>query len=156
MKLRLIVVGKGATDLALYEKRFLERLAPIAPCSIHELSEGRAKQPSQRLQQEAKSIQERTSRYVLLDEKGKSISSQTWADFFARQSGDASIDFVIGGAGGVNDRVRSAATDVWSLSKLTLPHQLVRALFLEQSYRAQMILRGHPYHHVKKEFNNGQ
>ncbi len=148
MRLRLIVVGKGATDLASYEKRFLERLKPIAPCSIYELQEGRAKQSSQRLQQEAKHIQGQTSHYILLDERGKSMGSQAWADFFAHQPGDASIDFVIGGSGGVNNEVRSAAADVWSLSKLTLPHQLVRMLFLEQSYRAMMILRGHPYHHA--------
>lgn len=148
MKLRLIVVGKGATDLASYEKRFLERLKPIAPCTIHELPEGRAKQSSQRLQEEARHIQGQASRYILLDERGKSMCSQVWSDFFAHQSGDASVGFVIGGSGGVNDDIRSAATDVWSLSQLTLPHQLVRALFLEQSYRAMMILRGHPYHHA--------
>jgi len=148
MKLRLIVVGKGAVDLAAYENRFLQRLKPVAPCSIHELPEGRAKQPSQRLQEEARHIRSRTSRYVLFDERGRAMSSQAWADFFARQPGGAIVDFVIGGAGGVSNGVYSAAADVWSLSKLTLPHQLVRVLFLEQSYRALMILRGHPYHHA--------
>jgi len=148
MKLRLIVVGKGAADLAVYEKRFLERLKPVAPCSIHELPDGRSKQHVQRLQEEARHIQNQTSRYILFDERGRAMSSQAWADFFARQSGGAIVDFVIGGAGGVSHGVYSAAADVWSLSKLTLPHQLVRALFLEQSYRALMILRGHPYHHA--------
>jgi len=148
MKLRLIVVGKGAVDLVAYENRFLERLKPVAPCSIHELPEGRAKQPSQRLQEEVRYIRSQTSRYILFDEQGRSMSSEAWADFFARQPGGAIVDFVIGGSNGVNNEVRSAAEDVWSLSKLTLPHQLVRVLFLEQSYRALMILRGHPYHHA--------
>jgi len=148
MRLRLIVVGKGAAELAAYETRFLERLKPFAPCSIHELPEGRGKQPSQRLQEEARHIQRQTSRYILFDERGRFMSSQAWADFFSRQPGDASVDFVVGGSGGVNDEVRSAAMDVWSLSKLTLPHQLVRVLLLEQSYRAWMILHGHPYHHA--------
>jgi len=148
MKLRLVVVGKGATDLAAYEKRFLERLKPVAPCSIHELPEGRAKQPSQRLQEEARHIRSQTPRYVLFDERGRPMSSKAWAEFFTRQSGGVTVDFVIGGSDGVNNEIRSAAEDVWSLSKLTLPHQLVRALFLEQSYRALMILRGHPYHHA--------
>jgi len=148
VKLRLIVVGKGAIELAAYENRFLERLKSIAPCSIHELPEGRAKQPSQRLQEEARHILGQTSRYILFDEQGKSISSQAWADFFGRKPGDATVDFVVGGAGGVSNAVRAGAEDVWSLSKLTLPHQLARALFFEQSYRALMILRGHPYHHA--------
>lgn len=148
MRLRLIVVGKGAAELAAYEARFVERLRPFAPCSIHELPEGRAKQSSQRLQEEARHILGQTSRYILFDERGKSTSSQAWADFFSRQQGDATVDFVVGGSGGVNDEVRSAAMDVWSLSKLTLPHQLARVLLLEQSYRAWMILRGHPYHHA--------
>ncbi|MDQ6957824.1 MAG: 23S rRNA (pseudouridine(1915)-N(3))-methyltransferase RlmH [Mariprofundaceae bacterium] len=148
MRLRLFVVGKGTVELAAYEARFVERLKPFAPCSIHELPEGRSKQPSQRLQEEARHIRSQTSRYILFDERGKSMSSQAWADFFARQPGDAIVDFVVGGSGGVNNEVRSAAEDVWSLSKLTLPHQLVRSLFLEQSYRAWMILRGHPYHHA--------
>jgi len=148
VKLRLLVVGKGAVDLAAYETRFLTRLQPFAPCSIHELPDGRSKQQTQRLQEEARHILGRTSRYILFDERGKSISSKAWADFFARQPGDAIVDFVIGGSGGVNNKVRTAAEDVWRLSKLTLPHQLARALFLEQSYRALMIMRGHPYHHA--------
>jgi len=148
LKLRLIVVGKGAAELAAYEARFLERLKPFAACSIHELADGRGKQKTQRLQEEARHIRAQTSRYVLFDEQGKSISSQAWADFFSRQQGDATVDFVIGGAGGVSDAVRAGAEEVWSLSKLTLPHQLARVLFLEQSYRALMILRGHPYHHA--------
>jgi len=148
MKLRLIVVGKGAADLAAYEKRFLQRLKPVAPCSIHELPEGRAKQPSQRLQEEARHIRSQTSRYILFDERGRSMSSEAWADFFGHKPGDATVDFVIGGAAGVSDAVRAGAEGVWSLSKLTLPHQLARVLFLEQSYRALMIMRGHPYHHA--------
>jgi len=148
MKLRLIVVGKGAAELSAYENRFLERLKPFAPCSIHELPDGRSKQQAQRGQEESRHIRGQTSRYVLFDEQGKSISSQAWADFFARQPGGTIVDFVIGGAGGVSNAVRAGAEDVWSLSKLTLPHQLARVLFLEQSYRALMILRGHPYHHA--------
>ncbi len=53
---------------------------------------------------------------------------------------------MIGGAGGVTEGVRSQAAQCWSLSRLTLPHQLVRPLVLEQCYRAFTILHGHPYH----------
>jgi len=136
VRLRLFVVGKGSQELAAYEDRFLERLKPFAPCSIHELPDGRSKQHIQRLQEESRHILGQTSRYILFDERGKSMSSQAWADFFAHKPGDAIVDFVIGGASGVSKEVRSSAESVWSLSKLTLPHQLARVLFLEQSYRA--------------------
>jgi len=148
VRLRLIVVGRGARDLAAWERRFLDRLRPFAPCEIVELPEGRGKRPEQRMRDEARHILSRTRAYVLFDERGQEMSSQAWASFFGRQRGDAVVDFVIGGAGGVDACVRQEARAVWRLSALTLPHQLVRALALEQCYRALMILRGHPYHHA--------
>lgn len=148
VRLRLIVVGRGARELVAYERRFLERLRPIAPCEIVELPEGRARRPEQRMREEAKLILARAREYVLFDERGADVDSQGWAAFLGRQRGDAVVDFVIGGAGGVDASVRERARAVWRLSALTLPHQLVRALALEQCYRALMILRGHPYHHA--------
>jgi len=148
VRLRLIVVGRGARELADWERRFLDRLKPFAPCEIVELPEGRARRPEQRLREEAKAILARTHDYILFDERGREVDSQGWAAFFGRQRGDAVVDFVIGGAGGVDASVREQARAVWRLSALTLPHQLVRALALEQCYRALMILRGHPYHHA--------
>ena len=71
-----------------------------------------------------------------------------WADFFKTQVGNAHIDFVIGGAAGVSDEVRQQAKHTWSLSNLTLPHQLARVLVVEQLYRAFSIIQGHPYHKV--------
>ncbi len=58
------------------------------------------------------------------------------------------VAVVIGGAYGVDDRVRQRADFVWSLSKLVFPHQLVRLILAEQLYRAQEIAGGRPYHHV--------
>ncbi len=148
MRLRLIVVGRGARELADWERRFLDRLKPFAPCEIVELPEGRARRPEQRLREEAKAILGKARDYVLFDERGAEVDSQGWAAFLGRQRGDAVVDFVIGGAGGVDASIREQARAVWRLSALTLPHQLVRALVLEQCYRALMILRGHPYHHA--------
>jgi len=76
------------------------------------------------------------------------MPSQGWADWLARQPGGAAVDFVIGGAGGTAVELRQAADEVWSLSTLTLSHQLVRIVVLEQLYRALTILHGHPYHHA--------
>lgn len=145
----MLVVGRGARELADYESRFSERLRAMASCQVLELPEGRGKQVAQRRQQEAKHIlAEARKGFVLFDERGQSRSSMEWANYFKRLTGDAELDFVIGGADGVADEVRRQAGACWSLSRLTLPHQLARALVLEQIYRACTILQGHPYHRV--------
>jgi len=149
VKLRLLVVGRGAKELGDFESRFLARLKPFAQCQVIELPEGRGKQVSQRKQEEAKHILKQASAgFILFDERGASLSSIRWADFLGRLPGDARQDFVIGGADGVADVVRAKAAHCWSLSALTLPHQLVRAMVLEQLYRAMTIIQGHPYHRV--------
>ncbi|ATX80810.1 23S rRNA (pseudouridine1915-N3)-methyltransferase [Mariprofundus aestuarium] len=149
MKLRLLVVGRGSRELSDFEDRFIERLKPFAPCQVVELPEGRGKQVSQRKQEEAKQILKHAAAgFVLFDERGSLNSSKQWAGFLSTLSGDAQQDFVIGGADGISDEVRRAAGACWSLSKLTLPHQLVRAVVLEQLYRGFTIIQGHPYHRV--------
>jgi 23S rRNA (pseudouridine1915-N3)-methyltransferase len=85
---------------------------------------------------------------VALDETGKSLSSRVLASRIGhwRDDGRASIAFVIGGADGLDDSVRSRAELVLSLGALTWPHLLVRGMLAEQIYRSQQILAGHPYH----------
>ena len=56
------------------------------------------------------------------------------------------IAFIIGGADGLDDSIKSRADLLWSLSPLTLPHGLVRVVLAEQLYRASSLLSGHPYH----------
>lgn len=84
---------------------------------------------------------------VALDEAGKAWST---ADF-ARRMEDwlddgRSIALLIGGADGHGDELRSSCDSCWSLSRLTLPHMLVRVVLAEQIYRAWSLLSGHPYH----------
>lgn len=147
MKLRLLVVGRGASELAAYETQFHKRLKSLASFVVVELPEGRAKQLNQRRQEEAKHIlNAATPGFVLFDERGKSLSSKKWAEYLERLPGNAELDFVIGGASGVSDEVRDAAGAIWSLSPMTLPHQLVRVMVCEQIYRAFTIMQGHPYH----------
>lgn len=149
MKLRLLVVGRGSRELSGFESRFVERLKPFADCQVIELSEGRGKQVTQRKQEEEKQILKHVRRdFILFDERGSLHSSMQWAAYLGRLAGDIQQDFVIGGADGVSDVIRSRAAGCWSLSKLTLPHQLVRAVVLEQLYRAFTIIQGHPYHRV--------
>lgn len=149
MNLRLLVVGKAGKDFRDYETSIRKRLQGSHQFDIVELSESRAKQPSQIKSDEAKIILKSVKTdFILFDEKGKSLTSVQWSEFFKQQVGNASIDFVIGGAAGVADEVRQKAQSIWSLSNLTLPHQLARVLVVEQLYRAFSIIQGHPYHKV--------
>ncbi|MCJ7592086.1 MAG: 23S rRNA (pseudouridine(1915)-N(3))-methyltransferase RlmH [Woeseiaceae bacterium] len=90
-----------------------------------------------------------TEQVVLLDERGKPLSSQELADKLSEwQTDGRDLCFVIGGPDGVSDAVRQRADSLWSLSKLTLPHGMARALLSEQLYRAWSLQNGHPYHRV--------
>lgn len=86
---------------------------------------------------------------VVLDERGTEFSSTTLAgmyeDWLTRHE---RVVFVIGGAYGIDTHLLQRADVIWALSKLVFPHQLVRLIVTEQLYRARMISRGHPYHHV--------
>ena len=86
---------------------------------------------------------------VLLDERGAELTSRGVAGMMAglEQRVVRRVVFVIGGAYGAADEVVQRADFVWSLSRLTLPHQLVRLVLAEQLYRAGTIQRGEPYHH---------
>ena len=84
---------------------------------------------------------------VLLDERGKQLSSKGLADQLSRWQGDGrDLCFVIGGPDGVAEACKQRADFTWSLSQLTLPHGLARVLFAEQLYRAHSLHTGHPYH----------
>jgi len=147
VRLRLFAVGRRAADLADVETRFTSRIASYARMDVIELPEGRGRQAVQRRQQEARHILQRAGAgFTLFDERGRMLDSRQWAAFLETRPADACLDFVIGGADGVSDDVRRAAARQWSLSPLTLPHQLVRVLVLEQIYRAFTIRQGHPYH----------
>ncbi len=147
MNLRLLVVGKAGKDFRDYEASLRKRLQANHRFDIVELGESKARQTSQVKADEAKTILKAIQHdFILFDEKGKSLSSMQWADFFEQQVGNAHIDLVIGGAAGVSDVVRQQAAHIWSLSPLTLPHQLVRVMVVEQLYRAFSIIQGHPYH----------
>ncbi|MDX8393855.1 MAG: 23S rRNA (pseudouridine(1915)-N(3))-methyltransferase RlmH [Mariprofundales bacterium] len=146
MQIRLLCVGKGSSILSAYEQQFLKRLQAHATISIIELRASKHKQHRQRKQQDAATILAASKNFILFDERGNKMNSLAWARFFTQQTANAKLDFIIAGADGAHNDVRQAAAQCWSLSNLTLPHQLVRAFVLEQSYRAFCINQGHPYH----------
>jgi len=85
---------------------------------------------------------------VLLDSRGKEMTSEQLAEFVeAQHSADVQqLIFAIGPADGFSDAARSAANKIVSLGTMTLPHELARVILLEQIYRAFTIIRKHPYH----------
>jgi 23S rRNA (pseudouridine1915-N3)-methyltransferase len=84
---------------------------------------------------------------LALDERGRqwsSIELATEMKGWLERHPDVAI--LIGGADGLSDACRERANHLWSLSRLTFPHAMVRVLLVEQLYRAWTILQGHPYH----------
>ncbi|MDQ6955284.1 MAG: 23S rRNA (pseudouridine(1915)-N(3))-methyltransferase RlmH [Mariprofundaceae bacterium] len=147
MKLRLLVVGRMVPELAEYEARFRKRLSGACSLQVIELAEGRSKQLAQRKQEEEKHILKVVKgNFILFDERGKTLGSTQWARYLQHLPGNAEQDFVIGGASGVSAVIHAKAGHIWSLSLLTLPHQLARVMVVEQLYRAWSITQGHPYH----------
>jgi 23S rRNA (pseudouridine1915-N3)-methyltransferase len=84
---------------------------------------------------------------VLLDSRGKQLSSEDLAQFLERERLNAvPLLFAIGGSDGFSEEARRLATSTISLGKMTFPHELARVVLLEQLYRAFTILSKHPYH----------
>ncbi len=88
-------------------------------------------------------------RVVLLDDKGEERTSAEFALWMEKKmvTGVKRVVFVVGGAYGFSDEVYARADEKLSLSRMTFSHQIVRALFAEQLYRAFAILNNEPYHH---------
>ena len=157
MRLNLIAVGrlKDGPERALCE-RYRERAVGLSRGlgfggpEIVEIAESKARRSEERKREEAAAIAGRLPEglVIALDERGRSQSSENFAQALARErdSGTAAASLVIGGADGLDDAVRERARLVLSFGALTLPHQMVRVLALEQIYRAMTILSGHPYH----------
>ncbi|UOQ59726.1 23S rRNA (pseudouridine(1915)-N(3))-methyltransferase RlmH [Leucobacter rhizosphaerae] len=152
MSVRVLAVGKKheswvSDGIQRYEKRLRKPFEVSWQLLPHSSREGEAARA-----EESERILSRVDRdqfLVLLDERGRNVDSPTLAQ---RLQGafDAgrTVTVVIGGAYGVDDRVRDRADFVWSLSQLVFPHQLVRLILAEQLYRAQEIAGNRPYHHV--------
>jgi 23S rRNA (pseudouridine1915-N3)-methyltransferase len=85
---------------------------------------------------------------VACDERGKNMGSTQLAAFIQKHAdtGAADLAFVLGGADGLTDDLRSRASLLLSFGQLTWPHMLARVMLIEQIYRAQQINAGHPYH----------
>jgi 23S rRNA (pseudouridine1915-N3)-methyltransferase len=143
MKLRVAWIGKTKESaIQTLSAEYLKRLARYVATEGLELGSEDA----------LRKLMERTGRtapvLVLMDQRGKQISSEELANFlqYHRDQGTQDLIFAIGPSDGWEDSTRHAATQILSMGKMTLPHELARVVLLEQLYRGYTILTGHPYH----------
>lgn len=155
MKLRILAVGraKGGPEAALIAE-YAKRLQ--WPLVLDEVEERRNLAGAELKAREAELLESALARgrkagrqvIVALDERGKSLTSRDFAGRIAawRDQGADEIAFLIGGADGLDAGLRDRADLLLALGQMTWPHLLARAMLVEQVYRAQQILAGHPYH----------
>lgn len=158
MKISVHAVGRmKAGPEKLLADRYFERFAKSGPAvglefgGIAEIAEGRSQTANERRREEGQKLQTQLqpgTALVLLDERGKSFSSEDFAGRLGllRDGGRKALVIAIGGADGHDHSLRDQAELVMSFGLLTWPHQLVRVMLGEQLYRAATILSGHPYH----------
>ena len=136
-----------------YRKRAADagRGVGLTAFDVIEIRESRADNVGRRMLEEsiaiANVIPERAAT-VLLDERGESVSSASFAGHLQgwRSQNRPAAVFIIGGADGLAPSLRERASLAIAFGAATWPHQLVRIMLLEQLYRAVTMLSGHPYH----------
>jgi len=154
MKVHLWAMGAPSDDwVARGESIYAKRIERYMPFEYTPRHVSRNQQPDLVLEAErqwlAKQLESTPTRLILLDERGASLTSPAFAGKLEdwRQGSHKRLVFLVGSAYGFHPEVRDMAFSILSLSDMTLPHQLVRLVFLEQLYRACTILRGESYHH---------
>lgn len=153
MRLVVAVVGKPRDrDLAAAISEYETRAARYWPLEVVEVREasGRGVSATDVRSREGERLLERvpaTARLVACDERGESLTSAQFATLVSDARDRAQdLAFVIGGAYGLPDAVRTRADRSIQLAPWTLPHELARLVLAEQIYRAGTIMRGEPYH----------
>ena len=88
------------------------------------------------------------SKLIICDENGDQLTSKDFAKLISNSAlhGDSDLSFVIGGSDGLSDEILQKAKEKIAFGKMTLPHLMVRSILIEQLYRAETIISGHPYH----------
>ena len=149
MRIWIAAIGarprKSFEDLA---QMYLERIGPLLPGG-----KSGVEAPLFRTEEAFWEAVERerartTPGLVLLDERGRQMGSEAFADWLGRErdGGRQLIIFAVGPADGWPAAQKSGGPMLLSLGPMTLPHELARVVICEQVYRALTILKGHPYH----------
>ncbi len=152
MLLNLIWLGRTRDKLlAALADEYLKRIRRFVECKVIVVrgeKVGKGHQASG-LERETKRLlaAAREGYNVLLDPRGKQLSSEELAGFLERhmQLGTKRLNFISGGPGGVSPRLQARADMLLSLSRMTFTHEMSRVILAEQLYRALTIIRGLPY-----------
>jgi len=152
MKIRIIAVGKIKDQMIRRKiEDYFRKLGKGIEVVSKEVPDGKARALEELKKQEAGEIlanlPER-SFIVALDERGKELNSWQFAELIKKLSHQSlDLALIIGGAYGLEDKVRSRADLVLALSQLTFSHELARLILAEQIFRAFSLIKGTPYHH---------
>ena len=151
MKLRVIWTGKTRdARLRALADDYLKRLAHFTRCEISEFRESAAAGAKAGIDRDSQRISDglhEGAMNVLLDMEGAEWSSEQLAKVIrqCQDSGTKEMTFIVGGPNGVSAELAARANRRWSLSRLTLTHEMARVVLLEQLYRAYTIIHGLPY-----------
>jgi 23S rRNA (pseudouridine1915-N3)-methyltransferase len=151
MRLRLIWTGKTRdAHLRALTEDYLKRLSHFVRCEISEFRESPGSEKKVGIAKDSKRISDGLREgavNVLLDPEGSEWSSEQLAKEIQRwqDSGTKEVTFIVGGPNGVSTELSARANKRWSLSRLTLTHEMARVVLLEQLYRAYTIIHGLPY-----------
>lgn len=157
MQIRIIAVGKARES---WQKEgiadFIRRLSPYATVSMTDVADQpSASSPGERRKAIAREGEallaaagKKPGLVLALDPSGTGMTSEAFAGFLQRSmiEGSSTLTFLIGGADGLSEEIRSRSDHLLSLSQMTFTHTMVRLFLLEQIYRGFRIIRGEPYH----------
>ena len=150
--LYIVAVGKLSADLASAFEHYRRPLAALVALQVREVREValRGRAPHEVLREESRRLLpllDGTRHVVALDPGGRSFDSIGLSAWLQRLRDTGGATFVIGGSLGLGGQVKGRADELFSLSPLTLPHELARVVLAEQLFRALKIARGEAYHH---------
>jgi len=141
---KILSIGKPKLDYARAGMaEYRSRLDRFVRLDVETLKEGSQAEESERLLKRSEG-----SFRIALDPRGKEFDTGQWVEHVNRWElqSVSSVSFLIGGADGHTELLRKSCGAVWSLSRLTLQHELALVVLLEQLYRVYSIKRGEPYH----------
>ncbi|NOZ45578.1 MAG: 23S rRNA (pseudouridine(1915)-N(3))-methyltransferase RlmH [Chlorobi bacterium] len=155
MRIKIIMVGKTVKPYLIEGiNEYLKRLKKYITVEQEIIADIKNKNLTKQLQKQKEGTLilkrcTKTDYIVLLDDKGKMRTSNEFARFLQEKMNSSvkNIVFIIGGPYGFSQEVYNRGNEMFSLSRLTFSHQMIRLIFLEQLYRANTILKGEPYHH---------
>lgn len=158
MKYRILSVGKiRESFFSSGVEEYLKRLRPYAGIEVADGLEEKIsphaspKEIEKLLEKEGQRILNLIGEneiMIVLDVKGRCLSSEELAGQMQKwnESGKFRVNFIIGGANGLSERVKQCADEKLSFSRLTFPHQMAVLILAEQLYRGFKIIKGEPYH----------